>query len=534
MTALGPWPTIGALIDESCAKYADLEALVDGDVRLTYRDYAAVIDRAAKAHIASGLGHGERFTVLGPNFWKWPIAALGGHKIGSVLVPVNTRFRGREIVDVVRRAKSRILFCTTDFLDTDFVTLVRDAVDGDLRTALPDLQEIVVLSGPVPEGCVSFEDYLARADSVSDDALAARAAAVTPDDLCHILFTSGTTGAPKGAMLQHGTIMKVYDAWATCVGMRTGDRFLVVYPYLHSSGLNSGILACMMRGATNVPHAVFDVPSLLQRVREERISVIPSAPSVFQSILNTADLDLDALSSMRLAITGAAAVPEQMILDMKDKLGFETVAVGYGLTECSGTATMTRYDDPVAKIANSSGRPIPDVEVRIAAPDGTEVPRGDTGEIWIRGYNVMLGYLDDPEQTAEAIDADGWLHSGDVGYTDADGYVQITDRLKDMFIVGGFNAYPVEIERMMLDHPDIGAVTVIGIPDDRLGEVGMAFVIPRPGSNPTEADIVAWCRKEMANYKVPRRVAFVDAFPLNASGKVLKTELRARVRAGEV
>jgi acyl-CoA synthetase (AMP-forming)/AMP-acid ligase II len=288
-----------------------------------------------------------------------------------------------------------------------------------------------------------------------------------------------------------------------------------------------------MRGATNIPHAVFDVPSLLQRVRDEQVSVVPSAPSVFQSILNTADLDISALASMRLAVTGAAAVPVQLILDMKNRLGFETVAVGYGLTECSGTATMTRYDDPVEKIANSSGRPIPDVEVKIADLEGNEVPRGETGEIWIRGYNLMKGYLDDPEQTAEAIDADGWLHSGDVGYMDADGYVQITDRLKDMFIVGGFNAYPVEIERMMLDHPDVGGVTVIGIPDDRLGEVGMAFVIPKPGAQPDAAKIIAWCREEMANYKVPRRVVFVDAFPLNASGKVLKTELRARVRAGE-
>ena len=521
------WSTIGELVDDSRVRFADLEALVDGDVRLTFREYGDAIDRAAKAHIASGLEHGERFTVLGPNFWKWPIAALGGHKIGSVLVPINTRFRGREIVDVLRRARSRMLFTTTDFLDTDFVALLRETGEE-----LPDLREIVVLSGPVPEGCVSFEDYLARADAVDDAALQARAAAVTGDDLCHILFTSGTTGAPKGAMLQHANICKVYDAWADAVGLRTADRFLVVYPYLHSSGLNSGILACMMRGAVNIPHAVFDVPSLLKRVREERVSVVPGAPSMFQSILNTADLDLASLSSLRLCITGAAAVPEQLILGMKNTLGFETVAVGYGLTECSGTATMTRHNDPIEKIANSSGRPIPDVEVIIADADGHEVPRGDTGEILVRGYNIMLGYLDDAEQTAAAIDPDGWLHTGDVGYMDVDGYVQITDRLKDMFIVGGFNAYPVEIERMMLDHPHIGGVAVIGVPDERLGEVGMAYVIPKPGVTPDVAEMLAWCKREMANYKVPRRIELVDAFPLNASGKVLKVELRARAGKG--
>ena len=523
-----PWATIGQLVDDSRARYADLEALVDGDVRLTYREYGDAIDAAGRAHIASGLAHGDRFTVLAPNIWQWPIAALGGHKVGAVLVPVNTRFRGREIVDVLRRARSRVLFTVTDFLGTDFVQMIRDTGE-----TLPDLREIVVLAGPVPDGCVSLAAYLERSTSVSVDDLHARQAAVEPDDLCHILFTSGTTGAPKGAMLTHGAICKVYDAWADAVGLRTGDRFLVVYPYLHSSGLNSGILACLMRGAVNIPHAVFDVPSLLKRAVEERITVVPGAPTVFQTILNTADLETEKLSSLRLCITGAAAVPVQLILDMKNRLGFETVVVGYGLTECSGTATMCRHDDPIEKVANSSGRPIPDVEVRIIDPDGNEVPRGEAGEIVVRGYNVMLGYLDDPQQTAEAIDADGWLHTGDIGTMDADGYVQITDRLKDMFIVGGFNAYPVEIERMMLDHPHIGGVSVIGIPDDRLGEVGMAFVIPKPGVTPDAGEIIQWCKREMANYKVPRRVAFVDAFPLNASGKVLKHELRARARSGE-
>ena len=399
---------------------------------------------------------------------------------------------------------------------------------------LPDLEQIVVLSGPVPEGCISLFDYLGRGASVSTEALDGRAAAVQPHDLCHILFTSGTTGAPKGAMLEHGAICKVYDAWSDAVGLRAGDRFLVVFPYLHSAGLNSGILACLMRGAVNIPHAVFDVPSVLKRVVEERISVVPGAPAVFQTILNTADLDVTALDSLRLCITGSAVVPMQLILDMKNTLGCETVVTGYGLTECSGTATKCRYDDPLEKVAHSSGRAIRDVEVLVVDADGSEMPRGEAGEIVVRGYNVMRGFLDDPDQTIEAIDIDGWLHTGDIGTMDADGYIDITDRMKDMFIVGGFNAYPAEIERIMLDHPAIGGVSVIGIDDARLGEVGMAFVIPKPGSTPDATEIIAWCKKEMANYKVPKRVTFVDALPLNASGKVLKHELRAQVRSGEV
>jgi len=524
-----PWSTIGELIAASCVRYADLEALVDGDVRLSYREYGEAIDSAARAHIAAGLAHGDRFTVWAPNIWQWPIAALGGHKIGAVLVPINTRFRGREAVDVLRRARSRVLFTVTDFLGTDFVAMLRETGDE-----LPDLEQIVVLSGPVPEGCISLFDYLGRGASVSTEALDGRAAAVQPHDLCHILFTSGTTGAPKGAMLEHGAICKVYDAWSDAVGLRAGDRFLVVFPYLHSAGLNSGILACLMRGAVNIPHAVFDVPSVLKRVVEERISVVPGAPAVFQTILNTADLDVTALDSLRLCITGSAVVPMQLILDMKNKLGFETVVTGYGLTECSGTATMCRYDDPLEKVAHSSGRAIRDVEVLVVDADGGEMPRGEAGEIVVRGYNVMRGFLDDPDQTTEAIDIDGWLHTGDIGTMDADGYIDITDRMKDMFIVGGFNAYPAEIERIMLDHPAIGGVSVIGIDDARLGEVGMAFVIPKPGSTPDAAEIIAWCKKEMANYKVPKRVTFVDALPLNASGKVLKHELRAQVRSGEV
>jgi len=455
--------------------------------------------------------------------WEFPIAALGGHKVGALLVPINTRFKGREAAFVLQKSRAKVLFTVTDFLDSDYVSMLRAAGEE-----LPDLEHIVVLRGHVPDGCMSFEDYLARGAEVDDADRVARSAAVKGDDLCHILFTSGTTGSPKGAMLVHSAVCKTYLAWADVIGMRAGDRFLVVFPYIHSSGLHSGILACIMKGACNVPHPVFDVPSVMRRVVEERISVLPGPPAVFQAILNHPDLDQFDMSSLRLAVTGAAAVPVEMVHGMRDRLGFETIVTGYGLTECSGTATMCRHDDDPETIANTSGRAIPDLEVLVVDENGKEVPRGEPGEIVIRGYNVMRGYLDDPEQTAATIDADGWLHSGDIGVMDDRGYVQITDRVKDMFIVGGFNAYPAEIENIMMRHPDIGQVAVVGIPDERLGEVGMAFVVPRPGSTPDLAAIVAWCREEMANYKAPRRVELIDALPLNASGKVLKYELRER------
>ena len=234
------------------------------------------------------------------------------------------------------------------------------------------------------------------------------------------------------------------------------------------------------------------------------------------------------MSTLRLCVTGAAAIPVEMIYQMRERLGFETIVTGYGLTETSGIVTMCRHDDDPETIARTSGRAIPDIEVSVVDDDNNEVPRGEPGEVVVRGYVVMKGYLDDPEQTAETIDPDGWLHTGDIGVMDERGYVQITDRKKDMYIVGGFNAYPAEIENLMLAHPHIGGVAVVGVPDARMGEVGMAFVIPRPHTTPDPAEIIAWCREQMANYKVPRYVEVVDAFPLNPSGKVLKYELRER------
>ena len=520
-----PWNTICELVDDAAQRFPDLEALVDGDVRLTFPELRDRIRASARALMASGIEPGERVAVWAPNIWEWVVAGLGVHLAGGVLVPVNTRFKGREADYILQRSGARILFTVTDFLDTDYVALLRAADGGQ------SLDEIVVLRGTVPEGATSFAQFLNRANQVAGADGDARAAAVKGDDLCHIMFTSGTTGLPKGAMLIHSAICRGFMSWCEVIGLRAGDRYLIVNPYFHAFGLNSGILACLMTGATNIPHAVFDVPAVMARVPQERISMLPGPPAIYQTILNHPDLDSFDMSTLRLAVTGAAAIPVEMILQMRARLGFETIVTGYGLTEASGIATMCRHDDDPETIARTSGRAIPDVEVQVVDDDGNEVPRGEPGEIVVRGYNVMLGYLDDPEQTAETIDADGWLHTGDIGVMDTRGNIDITDRKKDMFIVGGFNAYPAEIENIMLAHPQIGQVAVIGMPDDRLGEVAVATVVPAPGTDPTEAEIIAWCRAEMANYKAPRRVRFTDALPLNASGKVLKYVLRDQATA---
>lgn len=522
-----PWATIPELIDDAASRFADNEAMVDGDVRWNFAEFRDEIRRAARALMASGIEKGDTVAVWAPNIWEWAIAALGVHVAGGVVVPINTRWKGREAEYVLRNSGARMLFTVTDFLDTDYVAALREA-------DVPDtLQEIIVMRGVAPEGTISFVDFIARADQVEETDRAARTASVTGDDLCHIMFTSGTTGDPKGAMLIHSAVCRAYLSWANAIGLDE-DRYLIVNPFFHSFGLNAGIIACLMTGSTIVPHPVFDVPSVMKRIPEERISAFPGPPAIYQTILNSESLDEFDMSTLRLAVTGAAPVPVSLIEEMRSRLHFETIITGYGLTESSGMATMCRVGDSAEIISGTSGRAIDDVEVRIVDPEGTEVPRGEPGEIVVRGYNVMKGYLNDPEKTAETVDADGWLHTGDIGVMDDGGNIDITDRVKDMFINGGFNAYPAEIENLMSNHPGIGQVAVVGVPDQRLGEVGYAFVVPSPGAD-RDADaaeaIKAWCRAEMANYKAPRHVAFVDELPLNASGKVLKYELRDRAAA---
>jgi acyl-CoA synthetase (AMP-forming)/AMP-acid ligase II len=448
------------------------------------------------------------------------VASLAVHRVGAVLVTLNTRYKGPEAAHILNASGARLLFTVTDFLDTDYVELLGD------RSAVPTVEEVVVLRGEQRGADAAWDGFLARAEATEPAATAERAAAVTGDDTSDLLFTSGTTGAPKGAMLRHGASTRAFDAWASIVGLEAGDRYLVVNPFFHSFGLKAGILASLIKGATIVPHPVFDVPSVMRRVAEERITMLPGPPTIYQSILDHPDRDAQDLSTLRLAVTGAAAVPVELIRRMRSELTFRTILTAYGLTEAHGVVTVCRHDDDLETIATTSGRAIPGVEVRTVDEDGADVAPGEPGEVVVRGYNLMSGYFGNDDATAEAIDADGWLHTGDVGVLDGAGNLRITDRIKDMFIVGGFNAYPAEIEATILRHPAVSQVAVVGVPDERLGEVGLAVVVPRPGTEVDADELVAWCREEMANFKVPRHVRVVDALPLNASGKVLKYQLR--------
>jgi acyl-CoA synthetase (AMP-forming)/AMP-acid ligase II len=520
------WGTIPRLVRSSAERFPDREAIVDVDagLTLTFPQLAAATHDAARAFLAHGIEPGDRVAIWAPNIWEWVVAAIGAQSAGGVIVPLNTRFKGREAAYILGRTRAKVLLTVSGFLDTDYLALLRNAVDA--AGELPELETIVVLRGETPDGAVAFDDFLARGEVVTSEEAEDRALAVEPDALSDIMFTSGTTGNPKGAMCTHAQTLRAYRDWSEVVGLREGDRYLVVNPFFHAFGYKAGWLAALIMGATVLPHAVFDASAVLERVARDRISMLPGPPTLYQTILNLPDRERHDISSLRLSVTGAAAIPVELILRMRQELSFETIITGYGLTESCGIATMCRYDDDPETIANTSGRAIPGVEVLVVDEQGKEVPRGEPGEVVIRGYNVMQGYLDEPEETAATVDADGWLHTGDVGVMDERGYLRITDRTKDMFIVGGFNAYPAEIENLMLRNEAIAQVAVVGVPDDRMGEVGMAFVILRPGASATPQEIVEWCRGEMANYKVPRRVEIVDALPLNATGKVLKYQLR--------
>ena len=522
------WGTIPRLLRSSTDRFSAREAIVDvsDGTTLSFTGLAAAAHDAARAFISLGIERGDRVAIWAPNVWEWVVAALGLQSAGGVLIPLNTRFKGREAAYILGKSRAKALVTITGFLDTDYVALLRDAID--VESELPDLEVIVVVRGDAPEGTQSWTDFLAGGSAVGSAEAGVRALSVEPEDLSDIMFTSGTTGNPKGAMLTHAQTLRAYRDWSEVVGLGDRDRYLIVNPFFHTFGYKAGWLASLMMGATVLPQPVFDAEQVLARVPRDHVTVLPGPPTLYQTILNHPGRDEHDLSSLRLSVTGAAPTPVELILRMREELTFETIITGYGLTEVCGIATMCRYDDDPETIATTSGRAIPGVDVRVVDEHGAEVARGEPGEVVIRGYNVMHGYLDEPEETAATIDDDGCLHTGDIGVMDDRGYLKITDRTKDMFIVGGFNAYPAEIENLLLRNESVAQVAVVGVPDDRMGEVGMAFVVLRPGAQAKPEELIAWCGPEMANYKVPRHVEIVDGLPLNAMGKVLKYELRDR------
>ncbi|MBG0565057.1 FadD3 family acyl-CoA ligase [Actinoplanes aureus] len=503
--------TIPAAVAEAAGRHGSAPALVEPGVgRWSFAELHAEIRTVARAFISAGINPGDRVAVWAPNTSYWMLAALGASCAGATLVPVNTRYTGVEAADVIGRSGARALVVSEPFLGTDRLAALRTTGE-----ALPPL----VVGVPAPASTDQTGDwqaFLRRADEVPEADADARAAAVSPDDVSDILFTSGTTGRSKGAMSAHRQALGVAAAWAEVGGLSPADRYLVVNPFFHSFGLKAGILACLQSGATVVPLPVFDVRRALEVIATEAITVLPGAPTLYISLLDHHARDAYDLSSLRLAVTGAAIVPAALIERIRQELGFSTVLTAYGLTEAV-VATMCRPEDDVRTVASTNGRAVAGMEVRISESDG---------EVLLRGPNVMLGYLDDPKATAETIDGDGWLHTGDVGRLDQHGNLTITDRLKDMYICGGFNVYPAEVERVLAEMTGVSEAAVLGVPDRRLGEVGRAYVVPRPGHGVSVIEVIEFCRKRLAGYKVPRSVVMRRELPHNASGKVVKYQLR--------
>jgi acyl-CoA synthetase (AMP-forming)/AMP-acid ligase II len=519
------WVSLPRLAQLGAERFGDATAVVDRDRRCTFADVAAAARRATGAAMAAGVAPGDRVAIWAPNSLEWMLAALGASGAGGVIVPVNTRFKASEAAHVLRKSRAELLFTVNGFLGVDYFDMLQRSGEKT------PVQQVVVMDGSVPDGATSWHDFLRDGDAaVPGSAVDESIQAVRGDMVCDVMFTSGTTGAPKGVITTHAQNLRAFADYTASIGLCEGDRYLIVNPFFHAFGFKAGWMACLMRGATAYPQPVFDVDTVMSTIESERISVLPGPPTLLYGILDHPTRSAFDLSSLRLTVTGAASIPVELIRRLRDEKVFRDVLTGYGLTETSGLVSVSDRDDSAERTATMSGRVADGIEVKVVDDSGTELPIGEQGEILVRGYNVTQGYVDDPVETARTIDADGWLRTGDIGTIDELGYIRITDRKKDMFIVGGFNAYPAEIENLLLGMDEIGQVAVVGAPDERLGEVGVAFVVPRQGEHLAPADVFAFARHAMANYKVPRHVEIVDALPVNASGKVLKPELRARAR----
>jgi acyl-CoA synthetase (AMP-forming)/AMP-acid ligase II len=538
--------TIPAAVQHAAAAFGDALALVEpGGPSLSYAALHEQVRQVAAAFAAHGIEPSDRVAIWSPNTHHWVLGALGALYAGATLVPVNTRFTGPEALDVISRSSASALLVAGPFLGADRLALLaaaaEEAAAADPGVALPRVIVQIPVQPPKPTAPtvsaadqpgptpLSWDEFVAAGDTVPGHLIDERAGALSADAVSDILFTSGTTGRSKGAMSAHRQALDVARAWADCAELTSADRYLIVNPFFHSFGYKAGILACLLTGATIVPQLVFDAGQALALIESEQITVLPGAPTLYVSILDHPERDQRDLSSLRIAVTGAAVVPVALVERMRAELSFDTVLTAYGLTEAV-VVTMCRKGDDPETVATTSGRATAGFEIRIA-PAGTgpgdDQPARQAGEILLRGPNVMLGYLDDPESTAEAIDSGGWLHTGDVGHLDERGYLTITDRLKDMYICGGFNVYPAEVEQALARHPAVAESVVVGVPDGRLGEVGKAFVVLRPGAEPvTTDDVIGFCRHRLANYKVPRHVEFRAELPRNASGKALKRVLR--------
>jgi acyl-CoA synthetase (AMP-forming)/AMP-acid ligase II len=497
---------------DSAERYGDALAVLDGAAALTFGDVEAQMMAVARALMARGVGGGDRVALWAPNSAAWITNALGILAVGARLVPLNTRFKGDEAAYVLRRSDARLLL-HGEVLDLDLLGMIEQA-DPELAIRRRAVR-------------IGDDAFMAAGDSVAEKVVRDRIDAIRPEDPSDVIFTSGTTGRPKGVVLRHGTSLRCYQRLNEACRLGPGHRMLVVTPFFHCFGYKAGWMMALMSGAVTVPMAVFDAGAVLAAIEELRITHTAGSPTMFWALLDHPRRHRTDLSSLQVASVSAAYVPVELVHRMVADLGIERPLTGYGLTEAHAIVAVSRPDDGPDEVASWSGQVLEDVEVRLVDDDGHDVALGERGELLVRGHNLMDGYYDDPAATAQVIDAEGWLHTGDIAYMNADRYIKVCDRKKDMYVTGGFNVAPAEVEGVLAECEEVSMCAVIGVADRYWGEVGVAFVVPTPGADVTPDDVIAHATRHLAKFKVPRRVEIVDALPLNATGKVQKNELRA-------
>ena len=529
--------TLGQILDETVARWPHRDAViyVDRDFRLTWREFGDLVDRFAKGLMALGVERGGKVAVWSTNVPYWVALQFATAKIGAVLLTVNTSYKSHELEYLLRQSECENLFVMDGFYDTDYVLTLYDLVPelktqprGELESArFPHLRRVAFLGPQKHRGMYSVPEILALGRTVADADYAARQASLHPDDVVNMQYTSGTTGFPKGVMLTHKSIGNNGFWIGENQGFTERDRLCLPVPLFHCFGCVLGVLACVTHGTAMIILEKFDPVLVMQSVERERCTALYGVPTMFIAILQHDLFERFDFSSLRTGIMAGSPCPVAVMRQVMEKMYMEDITICYGLTESSPVMTQTRMDDDITRRTASVGRAMPAVEVLIKDPEtNQECPRGTQGEVCCRGYLVMKGYYNNPQATAQAIDADGWLHSGDLGVMDEDGYVSITGRLKDMIIRGGENIYPREIEEFLYHLEGVKDVQVAGVPSRKYGEEVGAFVILKEGASLAPEDVQDYCRGKIAFHKIPRYVTFVDGYPMTASGKIQKYKLR--------
>jgi fatty-acyl-CoA synthase len=514
--------TIGDDFDRTAAAHPDREALVEVQTgrRWTYAQLREEVDAVALGLVAAGVGKGDRLGIWSPNVAEWTLVQYATAKLGVILVNINPAYRTHELEFVLKQAGISVLVAATSFKTSDYAAMIEQ-----VRPSCPDLRRVVLIGTP------SWEELVGPGRTGDRAELARRQALLGPDEPINIQYTSGTTGFPKGATLSHHNILNNgYNVGRLC-GYTPEDRVCIPVPFYHCFGMVMGNLACTSHGATMViPGPGFDPKATLHAVAAERCTSLYGVPTMFIAELNDPDFESYDLSSLRTGIMAGSPCPVEVMKQVVERMGMREVTICYGMTETSPVSTQTRADDTLDRRVSTVGRVHPHIEVKVVDPEtGLTLPRGEPGELCTRGYSVMLGYWDEPAKTAEAIDAARWMHTGDIGIMDSDGYLNITGRIKDMVIRGGENVYPREIEEFLYTHPDVVDAQVVGVPDAKYGEELCAWVKVREGAPELTVEALReFAAGKLAHYKIPRYVLVVDEFPMTVTGKVRKVEMRER------